>query len=509
MTNLYDASQKSVSFLLRLLFGKQPPASVRWSVNDSLSNAAGTRGGMIIGDPSSGKTRYAAMQLYKRMKENPRQAIFVFDWSGSIVNCLLDLIVRDPDYKNLLRRVVFDELGSEEWIIPKPEFHAAYGLTDEEQVNRVIGNIERLSVFMTQSAGFLTETSKEIGKELFRLLTAIKNEHGESWQITEAKRLLIDLNLLEIAVDNYGHSQKSAQWFFKREYLDKNFVKSSERELSTKALRNILSSLDGREVRATLGYYRPGWTPKEATEKGQLVLIDAHKMINQPDAQHYLLMQNFSLVMSWINKREVDDPSNEPVTIAFDETYTILKIPGMAEWLGMVSPIYRARKIQLLIIIQALWQLDENLARQVWSLGNIVSFAVSNVDEAETIARQLFTYDPQYIKHAPKTEQQNATTESQQGQDRLIADWIQNLKPREFIMRRFVTEQQRDPGVIYIPKTSEFPNNKPYEDRNEVKQWLLRGRGVTVRESLNETNKRDLTKSGKQTGGNTKKPTYL
>ena len=520
MTNFYDATHRSGSFLIKLLFGKQPPAHVRWSNNDSLPNASGTRGALLTGDPASGKTRYAAMQLFKRMKENPRQAIFVFDWSGSIINSLLDLILRDPDYKELLKRVVLDELGNEDWIIPKPEFHPAYGLTDEEQVNRVIGNIERLSVFMQKSAGFLTQTSKEIGKELFRLLTAIKNEHGESWQITEAKRLLVDVNLLENAVKYYGHSQKSAQWFFKHEYLPNEYMKGAEKELSTKALRNILSSIDSRVVRATLGYFRPGWTPKEATEKGQLVLIDAHKMINQPDAQHYLLMQNFSLVMNWINKREVDDPTYEPITIAFDETYTILKIPGMAEWLGMVSPIYRARKIQLLIIIQALWQLDEELARQIWSLGNVVSFAMSNADEAKTMARQLFTYDPKYVKHTPKTEYQNATTESEDGQDRLIADWIQTLKPREFIMRRFITEQERDSGVIYVPKTSEFPNNPPFEDRNEVKLWLLRGRGVPVREALNEVNKKaedHLNGINKSKPGNSKKkndkksegPTYV
>src|SRR5689334_5573007 len=156
----------------------------------------------------------------------------------------------------------------------------------------------------------------------------------------------------------------------------------------------------------------------------------------------------------------------------------------------MVSPLYRSRKIQLLIIIQALWQLDEALARQIWSLGNIVSFAMSNADEAKTMAQQLFSYDPQYVKHSPKTEFQNATTESEEGQDRLIADWIQNLKPREFIMRRFRTEQERETGVIYVPRTSEFPNNPPFEDRNEVKQWLLHGRGVTVREALNEVNKK-------------------
>ncbi len=479
--------------LMRILAGQQPPARVAWTSKDDLYEAGATRGTLIIGDPGVGKTRYAAMQIFKKFKAFPNQAIFVFDWSGSLTNTILELIVRDPDYENLLKRAVLDELGNPEWVCPKPEFHPDYGLTNEEQVNRVVDNMDRLAIHLSKTAEFLTKTSiEEIGKELMRLLTAITNEFGETWQVTEGKRLLIDLALLKNAVRKFGHLQSAARWYFIHEYLPKDFMRSSEKQLATKALRFILGKIEGRESRATLGYYRPGWTPKEATERGLLILIDAHRMINQPTAQHYLLMQNFSLVMAWINKREVDDPSYEPAMIAFDETYTILKIPGMAEWLGMVSPLYRSRKFQLLIIIQALWQLDRSLAQQIWTLGNIVSFAVSNIDEASKIAKQLFSYEPRYVKNPPKTEYQNPTTESLQGQDRLNADWIQNLKAREVVMRRYINEQVREPRILFIPKTSDFPNTRPYLDLKEVKQRLIEERGVRVREALEIINKRDI-----------------
>jgi hypothetical protein len=482
---------------MKMLAGKQPPPRVTWTSRDELYEEGATRGTLVIGDPGVGKTRYAAMQIFEKFKAYPAQAIFVFDWSGSLTNTILDLIVRDPDYQNLLRRVVLDEFGNGEWVCPKPEFHPDYGLTDEEQVNRVVDNMDRLAKYLSRTAEFLTKTSiEEIGKELMRLLTVITNELGETWQITEARNLLLDLNLLRTAVKKFGHLQPAARRFFLHEYMPKDFMRASEKELSTKALRYILGKIEGRETRATLGYYRPGWTPKEATERGLLILIDAHKMINQPSAQHYLLMQNFSLVMSWINKREVDDPSYHAAMIAFDETYTILKIPGMAEWLGMVSPLYRSRKFQLLIIIQALWQLDKVLAQQIWTLGNIVSFAVSNADEAAKIAKQLFSYEPRYVKNPPKTDTQNPTTESLQGQDRLNADWIQNLKAREVVIRRYVTEQVRESGILYVPKTSDFPRNAPFIDVREVKQKLITERGVRVRDALEIINKRDLIIAG-------------
>ena len=474
----------SWKLLAEILWGKSPPVKVNVARTDDLYEASATRGFLILGDPGSGKTKYASMQIVKRWKANPH-AVFVFDWSGSITNSILDLIARDKDYQRLFEMVVLDELGNEEWVIPKPEFHPDYGLTSEEQVNRVLGNMKRLSDFLLKGAPFLgTVSIDEIGRELFRLLTVIRNEHGENWQITEAKRLIMDLPLLRRALNSFGAYQPSAKWYFDHEYLPRDFMKASEKELTTRALRYLLSQLEAREVRATLGYYKPGWTPREATQNDLLVLIDAHRMINQTEAQHYLLMQNFSNVMAWINKREVDDPNNKLAEIDFDETYTILQIEGMAEWLGMVSPLYRSRKVALMIIAQALWQFDESLAEQIWTLGNIVSFAVSNSKEAEDIAKQLFNYDPKFVKHDPKTPQQNPTTEPSQGQDRIIADWLQNLKARHFVMRRYDTEQHKEPGVQFVEKTADYPITPPYVSLPDIKRYLIQKRGVRVGDAL-------------------------
>jgi hypothetical protein len=482
----------SLGFLFELLFGKSPPAKVRFARTDELFQEARTRGVAILGDPSTGKTKFGGMQIVKGWINDPH-AVFVFDWSGSITNTILDLLSRHPDYERLFDKVVLDELGNEEWVIPKPGFHPSYGLTNEEQVNRVLGNMKRLSEFLLKGAPFLgTVSIDEIGRELFRLLTVIRNQHGENWQITEAKRLLLDLPLLRKACAMFGAYAPAAKWYFEHEYLPKDFMKASEKELTARSLRYLLSQLEAREVRATLGYHKPGYTEKEATENDLLVIIDAHWMINQPEAQHYLLMQRFSQVMTWINKREVDDPNNKLAEIDFDETYTILKIEGMAEWLGMVSPLYRSRKVGIMILAQALWQFDESFAKQLWTLGTICSFAISNGEEAELIARQLFDYDPKYQKNAPKTPYQNPTTEPVTGQDRMYADWIQNLKPRQFIMRRYETEQKKEKGVLFVEKTSEYPTKPPHVSLKEVKDYLRRSRGVKVRDALEVIVRRDI-----------------
>src|SRR5688572_15307068 len=238
MTNTFNMFIEFIRFLATLFFGKQPPASVNWIRRDDLYEAGATRGTLIIGDPGVGKTRYAAMQIFKKFKAYDEQAIFVFDWSGSLTNTILELIARDPDYQNLLKRTVLDELGNEEYVCPKPEFSMEYGLTQEEQVNRVVENMERLAAFMVAGAPFLAGVAiGEIGKELFRLLTAITNEHGETWQVTEGKRLLMDLPLLRTALKTYGYKEPDAKSYFKHEYLPKDVMRSSEKELSTRALR--------------------------------------------------------------------------------------------------------------------------------------------------------------------------------------------------------------------------------------------------------------------------------
>ena len=480
--------------ILNLIAGKSPPTRVNIARHGDLYEASGTRGTLIIGDPGTGKTIWTAMQVHKQWKAYHDRAVFVFDWSGPMTNAILDLISREPDYEKRLQKVVLDELGNSEYVIPKPEFHPAYGLTPSEQVARVVGNMEKLAEFLLAGAPFLAGISiEELGKNLFRLLMAIKDKSGNSWQLTEGMDLITDLYLLEKAVNEFGGYAIAAKKYFKKQYIPKDVMPPHEKELTTRALRYLLGKIDSREVRASLGYYKPGYTEKEADEKGLLVLIDAHRLINQPAAQHYLIMQRFSQIMAWINKRETDDPNLKPITIALDETYPVLKIPGMAAELGMISPVYRSRKVQLMVIIQALWQLDEQLAKQIWTLGNVVSFGVSNSDEAQEIAKQLFKYDPKYVKNAPKTEYQNPTTENVLGQDRLTADWIQNLKARELIMRRYINEQKKEDGVQFVRKTAEYPKNPPYVSLRDVKDYLLRRRTIPVRDALKVISERSLT----------------
>src|SRR6185436_3712165 len=165
------------------------------------------------------------------------------------------------------------------------------------------------------------------------------------------------------------------------------------------------------------------------------------RLINQENTQHYLFTQVYSMIMSEINERIPADPKDRPVALVMDEVYSLLSIPGMAKEIGRLSPQYRSRKLELYIVLQALSQLSPELRQQVWSIGNIVSFAVSNFEEAYELAQQIFTYRPDTVKLEAKTAVSQPMIETDRGQYLQIANQIQRMKHRECLMRRYLSEK--------------------------------------------------------------------
>jgi hypothetical protein len=482
-----------VDLFRTLFFGNRPSfPNLANSRNDELFDAGLTMGTLYIGRQGSGKTTSLARHLVDYFKLYPDRAIFVLDWSGSITDTILKLILREPKEigEDLMKRVVYDRMGDPEWVIPLPEFSLEYG-DYEDQVQRVSRNLARLAPELIKNTPFLGGLAiQEVAPEIFRLLTAIRNEMGESWQITEAKKLLRDKALLRMATAKYAHIVPNAKWWLEKVYLE---LSDTERELRTYALIALLGAIEPQEIRARVGYYRPGWTAKEAIEKGLLVICDGAVLINREMAQHYLFTQVYSLILAEINKRRPGDPHDKPVSLVLDEVYSLLQIPGMAPEISRLSPQYRNRKLKPYVVLQELAQMSDELRPHIWSLGNIVCFGISNHNEAYELAQQLFKYEPTSVKLPAVTENQNPLTEPDRGQYLTIANWIQSLNHRQCIIRRYESEHKRDPYVRYVERTKETQFNGPNVALDEIKEKLLRERGVRVREALEVINERKIT----------------
>ncbi len=138
----------------------------------------------------------------------------------------------------------------------------------------------------------------------------------------------------------------------------------------------MMGAVESREGRARAGEYKSAWTVKEAVEKGLMVIVNASRLINQPLAQYYFVTQVYSFIIQEMNKRIPNNPNDKPVVIILDETYALTGIPGMAEEIAKVPSLYRSRKVELYIVLQALSQLSPNLRNKsgLWVMWCVLGF---------------------------------------------------------------------------------------------------------------------------------------
>jgi len=453
-------------------------------------------GQLILGAQGTGKTTYLAEHLFKSWKRFPQTTIFVLDWSGAISNTLLTLIGMEPwpEREQDLRRVIYDELGNREYMVPMPAFSPAYGDDIEVQINREKQSWERLASVLLQNVSLLGGVVYEgLVPAIFRVLTSMGETPWDMWQVSEVGQFVDDRTKLAKAFRIY--QSKIPQRI--REMLTRRVVnvKSDEEELRTFSLLKIISTIESPYVLPRVGYNRPGYTVKEAIDNGYLVLVNGQNLVGQEAVLHYLFTQIYSLLMAEVQTRDPFSRNYPPVKLVLDEVLTFLENPGMAEEIRKISPQYRSRKVDLYIASQGLWQFDDKLKEAVWNLANVIAFRILNVDEAEITARQLMKYDPQTVKHEPKTELQNPTTEPHQGQYKLYAQWLQRLDNRSCVVRKFINEQEQEPFLTYVPKTVEIQWKPLEEPLERIKMRLLKERGKPVSELMAVINARTLKES--------------
>jgi hypothetical protein len=479
------------TLITKLIFPENPKfPNSRIASYDELLPAGLTMGTLYIGRPGTGKTTSLARHLVDYAKNYPDRAIFVLDWSGSITDSILGLIAQETGSmrETLISRLVYDELGHPDWVTPLPEFSSMYGNSLEEQVQRVANNLVKLAPELVADAPFLAGLGlREIAPQLFRLCTAVSNDPDSIWQVTEAKRLLKDLPLMKDAVDKYGFKVPEAKWFFEKSFFS---LRENERELRTFAILALLGVIETPTARARVDS-RPGWTPREAIRKGLIVIVNGSRLINQRNTQHYLFTQAYSLIMSEMNRRSPANPNDKPVALVMDEVYSLISIPGMAEEIGMLAPLYRSRKLELYIVLQSLSQLALTLRQQIWSVGNIVSFAVSNFQEAYELSQQIFSYEPKTIKLTAKSDTGQPIVETDRGQYLQIANDLQRMTHRECIIRRYQSEKLLDKHVLWVKQTKNTPQI-PIQQVSELKETLLKKRAVRVKDALDLINQRKI-----------------
>ncbi len=488
----------SWKLIFRLLVGesKHPLIkNLRQVRNDNLYFDSLTRGAVVSGNPGTGKTSWTAMQVIDYILKYPDRPVFIFDASGSLTNEVVELayLLPSEERNKVVQRIVLDIPGDEQFVVPQPYFSPEYGLNDEELVQRATTIIQELNAEQMNLAPIMSVALKELAPELYRLINVIRNTHGERWQITEARKLLISIGQLALACKDYGQFAPEAKFYLEHELLNEK-TSHAERERRMFALRNALGVIETKSLRARYGYHRPTITSQKIIANGLIYILSGEKLINLPDAQSWVFWDAYSALESVINRRIPHDPHDLPVLLIIDEVYKLFEIKGMAKKLGQISTYYRSRKLMPVIIIQAYWQLADILKEQIWSFSNQVTFALENFNDAYKFAQQVQEYDSTKEKLSARHVNGQPVLESDRGQYLNMANWLQNLKWRQVVMRRYVDERTKEPFISFVEKTTEKPAGVLPAPLHELKQALFKKYAVSVREALMDINGRKLTR---------------
>jgi hypothetical protein len=446
----------------------------------------------FVGRQGVGKTFALANELLEQIKNHPEQSFFIFDWSGGLINTLLMLSLSDAKRDEIISRLIYDAMGGrdiqgEAFVMPMPEFSEKFDPEIpwlervEDQVDRVQRTFEALNPNLVERNPTLGgRPVKSLLPNLLLLANAVKDDNNDPWQITEATKLL-NREVRELARRQFGGRVGKANEYFAIHYTGKEKL---DKELAH-ALVDVLDVIKSRRIRARVGCPTPGWTPSEAVRKGLVIACDGSGLNNNHSQKDYAFLQLFHLVLDEINKRVPSAPGYHPINWVMDEVYTFTETPSVARILAHLPSEYRSRKLQLFLVIQSFKQLagEENgkkgLEDVFFSFGNMAVFSLLDIEDCFTGVKNLFPFDPQLVKVPARHEGQHDIMENRDEQLAVRAYQLQQLSQRECYVRRFVNEARMD-RIIHIGRTREVHLSATHEDVENLKDELMRERGVPL-----------------------------
>jgi hypothetical protein len=358
--------------------------------------------------------------------------------------------------EEILSKVVVDMPGCD-FEIPKPLFHTDYGLPMEVLVQKAVSILKELNREQMELTPIMATAIRVTAPELFRLISVVKDDVGEPYQITDAAKFLIDHldenGQLALAIEKYGQQVPGAAYYLKNEIMKPLAPASKESRIG--ALLTALRVIETEHLRAMYGFSRPGITYREIIDRGLIYLVSGEKLGDLDEAQAWIFWNEFASLRAVINQRIPDDDREKPVLLIIDEVYRLFEIKGMAKALGQISTYFRSRKLMPVIILQAFWQLDKLLQEQYWNLGNLMTFQMDNFNDAYKLAQQLFPYSARETKYDAPSDRSNPLAKTDREQYLEEANWIQRLGKRRVLMRRYIDEQNKEDFVAFVNKTKD------------------------------------------------------
>jgi hypothetical protein len=445
-------------------------------------------GQLWLGRPGSGKTWALARATVDHLIEHPNEAMVSFDANQNFTDAFLTIVLSKPKEIRdaLIKRIIYDEIGHPVYTITMPDLHESYKVPMEKQIKRSIQNFKALNPeLMTETPVMGGISVKQYGTELFRLLSVIPNEYGSTWQLTEAKHLLVNDFLLNRMLHDYGALAPTAKWFFEKKFKN---LKDDEKDKRTLGLISVLDDIEAPEIRPRIGYHRPSIAMPQLIDEAKIWLINGHNINDQESTLAFEFVRLKSIIMNEISKRTPNNPNDYPFTMIFDEVPAVLNF--MSDEITSFSTYFRSRQLQPVVVAQMLSQFPDDLREQIFGYASVVCFSLLPFQSRFQVAQELFPYISDAIKAQAKTGTQQDIYEPDRGQYLQIANEIYNLKHRECIVRRQRSEKESNNELVWIARTKEAPATATMQDVQRLKDELMQEYGVRVNESNASINRR-------------------
>lgn len=488
-----------------LLFGPSPRTPITINQPRRLLHDAGmTKANAVVGAQGTGKTFAVAQELWEMIKEHPDYSFVIYEWGSMMMDTLFALALSDPASKPHLKRFIFDPIAGrkirhEEWVMPLPAFSEKYD-PDKSFMNRIEDQIDRVRrTFENLHKEGVANNPTMFGRPINSLLpnlcllaAAYLDEEGNSWQLTEIHKLL-DTNIQKIVKAKVASRVGKAYNYFQDQYKTGSDFGA---ELGS-ALLDILDVINSSRIRARIGANEPGYTPAEVFQ-GKILVVDGSGLSNNEMQRNHEFLRHFYLFDDEIKKRRPGSKLLVPVVITMDECYTFTEIPSMASMIAHYPSEMRNRKIQMINIYQSLKQLAKGMGGRpglddlFFSFGNIICFSLLDVDDAISIAKNFFPFDPMTVKVTARTDTQHDIMENVNEQTMVKAYELTRMPDRECYIRRFITEGKMD-RITHVRRTKDAVITVSPEDVERFKDDLVMSRGMLLDRAKDIINNRKAT----------------
>lgn len=391
-----------------------------------LPDGGRTLGTRVVGEAGTGKSvLLGAIAFGDFIRLIP---VVLWDHNGGMIDAFIAQVLAHPERQSLEQRIRYVEFGNKKYAYGMPFYYDAGGDDPFTMSQRLVDILLKLDPDLASAPVLGQSSLVQLGTMVGTIMSAIVDQEGNRWQITEALDLLSNYNSprwMKI------RSELSDKIEAAEKFLVENFGRSTLTERHTRSWSfesRIWAYLNSPSLKATVGQGKPTIDWKEVELKRLAVIFDFRNLANQKPLEQ-LSLSTFEYFLTFLKRRGIG--ARDPLSLIIDELPTLIEYQSLEPDVRSLATRFRAYKLWPTIGHQALYQLSPKLRDAAWSFRNQIIGQQANIADAEDVANNLLSIaDPM--------------------ERRVIAQLLQRLPSRRFLFRRHRSEHEADQQTYWI-----------------------------------------------------------